>query len=220
MAVEWLAPVDALPDEDRVAAVSYLEGQCRIDLALWVGYRFGPKGSVDHELVLRLRGPRPGRVGVAALSAGVGRELPTRCYVGFPTRATLREARPVAELVWERRGAAAEGADPLDFRLVFAPVDTSPDLRAAVAAAAAEVPVVRRVRRARSTLLKSGRNVQQSVQAMIEYDEPWTDLGNVVGTVSDLLRPHFVTDFGVTAGTWPYRVSTTTIYSRRSRAVA
>lgn len=85
MVREWVPPVERLLDDDRAKAIAFLDRQGRFDLAVWVGYRWRRGQVADHELMLRLRGRRPGRQELQVLLWGVTSELPTDCYVGFPT---------------------------------------------------------------------------------------------------------------------------------------
>jgi hypothetical protein len=105
---EWLAPEKTLSEDDHARAVSYLEGQGRFDLAVWVGYRFRSGGTVDHELQLRLRGRRPNRRDLLALFWGVSHEVGLHAYIAIPTRAEMESIRGVGEFVWERTGPAPE----------------------------------------------------------------------------------------------------------------
>jgi hypothetical protein len=117
MVSEWLAPAGPLPYDDRAKVVEYLDQQRRADLAVWVGYRLRTGGTVDHELMIRLRGRRLGRAQLRALFWGLTQDMPTQCYVGFPTHPEMRQARRAGELIWERTGPAPDRADRWTFEL-------------------------------------------------------------------------------------------------------
>jgi hypothetical protein len=220
MVYEWLAPAEPLADEDCARAVEYLDQQGRADLAVWVGYRLRAGGGVDHELVIRLRGRRPGSAERRALFWGVTLDLPTRCYVGFPTHAEMREARRVGERIWERTGPTPGGLDPLEFRLDYEPVELPADLRASIDQVGRECAAVRRIRLTRSKLLKSGRPVHESVNVSVACDGKTAGLGKgPVGALSDLLCPHFAS-LSIGMGEFPTEAKTTTVYVRSSTEIA
>jgi hypothetical protein len=211
---EWLPPAEPLAGDDRAKAVAYFDRQGRADLAVWVGYRMRAGGCVDHELMIRLRGRRPGSVELRALFWGVTYDLPTRCYVGFPTHAEMRQARRVGELIWERTGQAPAGANPLEFRFDYERVELPADLRAAIDEIGREFPVVHCIRLTRAKLLKSGQLFRESVNVGVECDGETVGIGKgPVGALTDLLAPH-LGNMNVGMGPLPADAKATTVYQR------
>lgn len=223
---EWLAPENAFPEDDHARAVSYLEGQARFDLAVWVGYRFRPGGGVDHELKLRLRGRRPSRHELSALFWGVSHEIGVHAYIGIPTHAEMQEIRRVGEFVWERTGPAPEYADPLDFRSTSEQVKVPSALREAIRDAMEAFPVVSRVGVSQSKLWKSGELFKDGISFGVDCDGPTAGLGKgTVGAISDLLGSPLGehlrelmsgprTGFGVTMDKYPADARPATVYER------
>ena len=224
---EWLAPENAFSDDQQAKAVSYLEGQARFDLAVWVGYRFRPGGMVDHELKLRLRGRRPSRRELSALFWGVSHEIGVHAYIGIPTLAEMQQIRRVGQIVWERTGPAPEYADPLDFRSTSEQIKVPSALRNAIQDAMEGFPVVRYVGVSQSRLWKSGQLFKDGINFGVECDGPTAGLGKgPVGTISDLvtspLGEHLRelmtgprTGFGVTMGKYPADARPALVYERK-----
>jgi hypothetical protein len=217
---EWLSPTEPLSDDDRAKAVAFLERQARFDLAVWVGYRFRPGGSVDHELMLRSRGRTPGSRGRRTLFWGVTYELPTQCYVGFPTRAEMRQVRRVGEFVWERTGPPSERADPLFYRLTSEPLEAAPAIRDEIREAMEAFTAVSRVHIKRSKLWKSEKLLHEKVNVTVECEGGTSGLGSgPVGALTDLLRDHYLglgQGFGVALGQIPSNVPAAIAYTRET----
>lgn len=226
---EWLTPEKVLSEDDRARAASYLAGQARFDLAVWVGYRFRPGGSIDHELKLRLRGRRPSRRDLLALFWGVAHEIGVHAYIGIPTRAEMEQIRCVGDLVWARTGPAPAYADPLDFRSTSEQIKVPSALREAIRREMERFPAVSRVGVSQSKLWKSGELFKDNIGFGIECDHRAALGRGPVGAISDLLNSPLGdhlrellggprTGFGITMGTYPADARPAIVYQRASAA--
>src|SRR4051812_42591210 len=164
------APTFELPPENIEEIRSFLDGQSRIELAVWVRHeQVGGDGPLyDHHLVLGVDDEDWAAGDMRALEHGL--ELP-RLDTSEPTWIDIF---PVSEVValrtfgavlWEQ---ASAGADPLDYRLEYAPF--APERMAAerFAVLLAEKPEIRSVAATVEQLWKGDESLRDTVLLFVE----------------------------------------------------
>jgi hypothetical protein len=212
------APTE-FPSDDKVArARAYLDGQSRIDLAVWVRHeQRGVDGPLyDHHMMLGLADDDYENADPDAILFGLEREMG---YLGgwtdlFPL-SEVETLREVGHILWERDGRPIEGLDPLDFRWSFEATPLPEGLRAVIEAAVEDLPAVMGIEVTQARLWKAGREVWTQARVFVIADEARGHVRNVVTPIAELLAPYFPLNRAVSLGR-PVdpRVETTTLFSR------
>jgi hypothetical protein len=214
-----LHPPTEFPSDDKLArARAYLDGQSRIQLAVWVRHeQRGVDGPLyDHHVMLGLDDGHYENGDPGAILFGLEREMG---YLGgwtdiFPL-SEVETLREVGHILWERDGRPVEGLDPLDFRWSFEAIPAPEGLRAAIETAVEDLPPVMGVEVTQDRLWKADREVWTQARVFVIADEGQGDIGDLVGVVNGLLAPYFPLNRAVSLGR-PIdpRVETTTLFSR------
>jgi hypothetical protein len=159
-----------LPPENIEEIRSFLDGQSRIELAVWVRHEQAGAGGplYDHHLVLGVDDEDWAAGDMRALEQGL--ELP-RLDTSEPTWIDIFPVSEVAALrsfatvLWEQTSA---GADPLDYRLTYAPFAPEPTAAERFAALLAEKPEIRSVAATVEQLWKGDRALGDTVLLFVE----------------------------------------------------
>jgi hypothetical protein len=195
------APTWELPAE-RVAEIrSFLDGQSRIRVAVWVRHRLATAEPLyDHHLVLGVSDEDWATGDLRALEEGA--ELPalgSGTWLDIYPQSEVDALRDFATVVWEQ---TAPGADPLDYRFTHEPF--APDAAAAerFAALLSAEPAVRRVGALVERLWKGDRFVREKVQLTVE-GAPGADVLSIAADAARATVIAGVPASGATLGTPP-----------------
>ncbi len=214
-----LHPPTELPSDDKVArARAYLDGQSRIDLAVWIRHeQRGVDGPLyDHHVMLGLDDDVYETGHPDAILFGVEREMG---HLGgwtdlFPL-SEVETLREVGHILWKRDGRPIEGLDPLDFHWSFEAIPAPEGLRTVIEAAVEDLPAVVGVEVTRDRLWKADREVWSQARVFVIADEARGNIDDVVQTIAELLPPFFPLNRGVSLGRpADPRVETTTLFTR------
>jgi hypothetical protein len=157
--------------EDLSKVLSFLDGQSRVDLAVWVGIQFST--HVQHQVACRLVGRRPAPPELNALYFGLLYDVSTHCYLEFPTRQKMRQIESVGETIWN--GPPAADGDPLDYRYEYEKVDLREDVLRGVVEVGKAHPTFKAIHIVRSILLKSDAVVHDAITVSVERDDSIDD---------------------------------------------
>jgi hypothetical protein len=175
-----LHPPTEFPSDREIArACAYLDGQSRINLAVWIRHeQKGVDGPLyDHHLMLGMDDADYEKGDPDAILFGVEREAG---YLGgwtdlFPL-SEVETLRDLGHVLWERVGQPTEPLDPLNFTWSFEPIEVSGESLEAFRGLLAVVPAVTRVEATHQQLLKDDREQWETTTLFIGWD---TDLGPV-----------------------------------------
>jgi hypothetical protein len=122
------APTLQLPVDNVAEVGAFLDGQSRIELAVWVRHeQSGPEGrSYDHHLVLAVSDDDWATGDIRALEDGL--QLPALAtsrptWIDLFPISEVEELRAFGTVLWEQERA---GADPLDYRQSWEPYAAEP----------------------------------------------------------------------------------------------
>ncbi len=180
------APTLELPPEKVEAVRTFLDGQSRIKLAVWVRHeQQGVDGPMyDHHLMLGVEDHDWATGDMRALEDGM--RLPP-LSMSEPTwtdiypRSEVDGLRSFGSVLWEQ---TSPGDDPLDYRFTFEPFEADPEAVARFTARLAGLPAVRRVGGEVSRLWKGDEEIKS--EARLVVDAPFE--ANALMPVADAAR--------------------------------
>jgi hypothetical protein len=195
------APTWELPAE-RVAEIrSFLDGQSRIRLAVWVRHRLATAEPLyDHHLVLGVSDEDWVTGDMWALEEGA--QLPplgTGTWLDIYPESEVGALRAFGTVLWEQ---AAAGPDPLDYRFTHEPFAPDPAAAERFTDLLSADPGIRRVGALVERLWKGDDSIKETVQLTVEA-RPGSD---VLQLVHDAARETVVVGVpasGATLGSLP-----------------
>jgi hypothetical protein len=210
------APTLELPPENVEEIRSFLNGQSRIKLAVWVRHeqRGGDGPMYDHHLVLGVDDEDWNTGDMRALEDGMqlpalGTREPTWLDI-YPVP-EVEALRSFGTVLWEQTAA---GADPLDYRITYEPFEPEPSAGERFAMLLAETPEIQRVGATVEHLWKGHEALGETVRLYVEAPPPTNALRVAVDaartTVLEDVRSH-----SASLG-WPTGIRTAVLYERPS----
>jgi hypothetical protein len=215
------APTE-LPSADELARLrAFLDGQARIDLAVWVRHRHdGPQGMThDHHLVLGVANEDAAGSDLWALECGIGSEVSLPGWLDIGPVSEVEALRSFGVVVWERRESPRSRLDPLEFRFTHDAPTATPELVRAATVAVEAVPWVRRVEISNERLWKGAREVWLHERLFV-VGEGLPPRGDPVRAVSGAMKALGVRNVAVSLGDAPEGTPTTTVFAAPGEARA
>jgi hypothetical protein len=199
-----LHPPTEFPSDDEIARTcAYLDGQSRIDLAVWVRHeQKGVDGPLyDHHVMLGLADEDYENGDPDAILFGVERELG---YLGgwtdlFPL-SEVETLREFGHVLWERDGRPIAGLDPLNFRWVFEPVEPSAEALEVFRRLIAVLPAVVRVEATHQRLLKDDQERYNTTTLYVLWDTELGPVQNALAVVGSAAAEAGISYQGLSAG--------------------
>jgi hypothetical protein len=199
------APTFELPPENVGEIRTFLDGQSRFKLALWVRHeQSGVDGPLyDHHLVLAVDDEDWATGDMRALDEGMrlpalNTKEPT--WIDIYPISELDGLRSFGAVLWEQ---GSPGADPLDYRLTFEPFRPDPEALEQFLARLAALSAVRRVGAGVSRLWKGDEEIKS--EARLFVDAPFE--ADALMSVADAARasvllgwPSHSVEIGLTDG--------------------
>jgi hypothetical protein len=163
-------PRETIAAEELHRIRSYLDGQSRIDLAVWVMHEHqGAEGPLfDHHLMLGIPDDDYETGDPGALELGI--ELPQPGWLDVFPLSEVEELRTFGTVVWER-GDQPRTGDPLDFRLGWEPLEVEPDVADAFTKLVRSVDNVLRIDGTLERLSKNGAEIRQMRLLYVDFED-------------------------------------------------
>jgi hypothetical protein len=166
------APTLALPEGTLGEVRTFLDGQSRIELAVWVRHEHEVlDGRVDHDhhIVLAVADEDWETGDMRALETGIWKRLPLRTrlrtWIDLAPASEVEELRRFGTVLWEQ---TLPGGDPLDYRYTSEPFEPDPESVVRFRALLAELPAVRCVGGDLERLWNGDDEVQAQVRLAVE----------------------------------------------------
>jgi hypothetical protein len=181
------APTELPPASGLARTRAFLEGQARIDLAVWVRHeQRGVDGPLfDHHLCLGVVDP-PGDL--RALEAGIEAEAAPPGWVDLYPLSEVEPLRAFGYVVWERADGVRDGLDPLDFRFSYEAPEVSDAVRDSVRAVAADLTGLVRVGLTVARLWKGDREVYSNTCVSVGWDHGHRPVHDALPRVLSAIR--------------------------------
>jgi hypothetical protein len=210
------APTFELAPESVEEIRSFLDGQSRIELAVWVRHeQRGHDGPLyDHHLVLGVDDEDWKTGDMRALEEGMqlpalGTNEPTWLDI-YPV-SEVEPLRSFGTVLWEQTSA---GADPLDYRFTYEPFQPEPSAGERFAMLLAETPEINRVGATVEHLWKGDEVLGETVRLFVEAPLP-TDALRVARDAARTTVLEDVRSHSASLG-WPTGIGTAVLYERPS----
>jgi hypothetical protein len=144
--------------------VDFLERQSRIRLAVWMSHEHGD--DLDQHLLLGIDDRDWCESDLRALDHGLEREgLGFQAWLDLFSTADADAARAAGVVLWEQ---TSPGADPLDYRFTYEPLQPAPAALGAFTELLEARPAIRRVGATLQKLWKGDALVEESVQLAVD----------------------------------------------------
>jgi len=169
------APQLQLPPEDVRDLASFLDGQSRVKLAVWVRHEQqgvdGPR--YDHHLVLGVDDEDYASGDIWALELGMplpGLRFSEPQWLDIFPLSEVEQLRSFCALVWEHDPERSTGDDPLDYRLTWEPYEADPSAAARFVDVLRSKPGIRRVEVTYERLWKGQTEVRAAVSLYVDAE--------------------------------------------------
>ena len=210
------APALELPAANVEAIRSFLDGQSRIELAVWVRHEQSrPDGSMyDHHLVLGVADEDWSTGDMRALEDGMelpGLDIRDPTWLDIYPVSEVEALRSFGTVLWEQTAA---GADPLDYRFTYEPFEPEPSAGERFAMLLAETPEINRVGATVEHLWKGDEVLGETVRLFVEAPLPT----NALRIARDAARTTVLEDVRSHSASlgWPTGIGTAVLYERPS----